>query len=276
MNKESSMYQLHPLCSLFPRMDGAEFSALVADIKANGQREPIILHDGMILDGGNRYRACLEAEVEPHFMKFGGGNLVTYVLSANLHRRHLSAGQQAAIVASATDWGKAQTVGKPKSGNSAGLETVADRQAQSGASEKTQRLADKVAKADPDLAKQVAHGEISLAKAVEKVDPKPKVEPEYNPNDPDTKAEELTHALQDAEKEVNSLNALVKSLESKDGASEIAKLHERIRGLEGRLQQEMTTKNEAMKSAQQYKGLLDKIMKKLGVGKHGDILGAIK
>lgn len=161
--------ELHPLCSLFPRIAGAEFNALVADIKANGLREPIIIHDGMILDGGNRYRACIEAGVEPAVMKFGGGNLVSYVLSANLHRRHLSPGQQAAIVASAQDWAKAQTIGKPKSGNVTGLDTVAMRQAQSGASDKTQRDADKVAKASPELAKQVAHGEISLPKAIEKI-----------------------------------------------------------------------------------------------------------
>ncbi len=36
--------------------------------------------------------------------------------------------------------------GKPKSGNVTGLDTVASRQAQSGASDKTQRMADKVAK----------------------------------------------------------------------------------------------------------------------------------
>src|ERR1035437_8652886 len=99
--------ELHPLCSLFPRMAGAEFDSLVADIKANGQREPIIIQDGMILDGGNRYRACLEAGLEPQTMKYGGGNIVSYVLSANMHRRHLSAGQQAAIVASCQDWQKA-------------------------------------------------------------------------------------------------------------------------------------------------------------------------
>ena len=53
----------------------------------------------------------------------------------------------AAIVASCADWSSAQTVGKPKSGNVTGLQTVADRAAQSGVSDKTQRMADKVAKA---------------------------------------------------------------------------------------------------------------------------------
>ena len=168
-------YELHPLCTLFPRVTGAEFDALVDDIRTNGLRQPIVLHGGMILDGGNRYRACLEAGIEPVFTEFVLGNAVSFVLSANLHRRHLSAGQQAAIVASAQDWAKAQTRGGDrKSDQSATLhfDSVERRAAESGASLRTQKMADKVAKADPALAKQVAHGEISLPKAVEQVSPR--------------------------------------------------------------------------------------------------------
>jgi hypothetical protein len=168
------IYELHPLCTLFPRVTGAEFTALVDDIRANGLRQPIVLHGGMILDGGNRYRACLESGVEPVFTEFDGSNIVSFVLSANLHRRHLSAGQQAAIVASAQDWANAQTVGKPKSGNVATLDRIEDRAAQSGASARTQRMADKVARKAPELAKKVAHGEISLPKAHEQVEGKGK------------------------------------------------------------------------------------------------------
>ena len=72
-------------------------------------------------------------------------------------------------MASAQDWAKAQTVGNPQFGNLTGLKTVADRAAQSGASDKTQRMADKVAKANPELAKQVAHGEKTLPQAVEEL-----------------------------------------------------------------------------------------------------------
>lgn len=196
-------YELHPLCTFFPRITGAEFDNLVADIMANGLREPIILHDGMILDGGNRYRACLQAGVEPSFMKFGGADLVSYVLSANLHRRHLSPGQQAAIVASMQDWanqaasGSNQHTAKTKEGGQdyppSELDTRAKRASISGASEKTQKMADKVAKSDPALAVQVAHGEISLPDAVEIVTgkrpgskkPKPEPTPEelYDPRD---------------------------------------------------------------------------------------------
>lgn len=163
--------ELHPLCTLFPRMAGAEFDALVADIKANGQREPIIIHDGLILDGGNRFRACLAAGVEPETMMFGGGNLVDYVLSVNLHRRHLSPGQQAAIVASAQDWATAQSVGRPslEMVQDCTISTSADRADKSGASVRTQKMADKVAKESPDLAKQVGRGEKTLPQAVEEL-----------------------------------------------------------------------------------------------------------
>ena len=169
-----TQYDLHPLCTLFPRMVSTEFQALVADIKAHGLREPIVLHDGLILDGGNRYRACIQAGVDPHFSTFCNGNPVSFVLSANLHRRHMTAGQQAAIVASAQDWAKAQPAYRPEKGcNVAPLSTVAERSAQSGASERTQKSADKVAKADPALAVQVAHGEVSLPQAVAIVENKP-------------------------------------------------------------------------------------------------------
>ncbi len=203
-------HELHPLCTLFPRMGGAEFDALCADIKANGLREAITLHNGMILDGGNRYRACVAAGVEPVFCEFGGGNLVSFVLSANLHRRHMTQGQQAAIVSSAQDWAKAQTVGNPafkaQRCNVAPLDTAAGRAAESGASLRTQKMADKVAKADPVLAKRVAHGEVSLPKALRQVEDKP--EPAPKPAKP---RRELP-AAPAAEYEVDNLRATMHAL----------------------------------------------------------------
>lgn len=214
-------YELHPLCTLFPRMADAEFNALVQDIATNGLRQPIVLHEKMILDGGNRYRACIAAEVEPDFIEHDGGNLVSFVLSANMHRRHMTPGQQAAIVASAQDWAKAQPASRPekagnlaglsKAGNLAGLSTVADRASQSGAGERTQRMADKVAKADPELAKQVAHGDISLPQAVEKITgkrpgkPTPDTKPVQPAPDADMHAEMVADAMDALREENESL-----------------------------------------------------------------------
>lgn len=53
----------HPLSELFPLMQGREFDELVADIKANGLREPIWTYQGQILDGRNRWRACEAAQI---------------------------------------------------------------------------------------------------------------------------------------------------------------------------------------------------------------------
>jgi hypothetical protein len=209
----------------------------------------------------------LDAGVPPRIVEFVGSSPVAFVLSNNLHRRHLSPGQQAAIVASAQDWGLAQTVGKPKSGNLTGLETVANRQAQSGASDKTQRDADKVAKASPELARKVAHGEISLPDAVEQITgkrPGAKAKPaEVEAALPaDDNHVDLLPDLMHAEGEIKRLSEIVASLEATDSAKTIIDLHERIAGLEGRLRQESNAKNEYFKQAQYWQKRHDRAEKR--------------
>ena len=91
----------HEVADIFPLMTGEEFDALKADIAVNGQREPIWLHpDGSIIDGRNRHRACIDLDIAPHFRTWdGNGSLVAFVVSLNLHRRHLTSGQKAIIAA---------------------------------------------------------------------------------------------------------------------------------------------------------------------------------
>lgn len=188
--------ELHPLCTFFPRLADDEFEALKADIAANGQTHPIYTLDGMILDGGNRYRALAELGIEPRTVEYTGGNPVQFVLSSNLRRRHLSPGQAAAIVSATQDWGKAHVAGsnqhQAKSSGPATLPdhmaTVADRAEVSGAGERTQRMADKLVKeAPPELVKEVTEGRKSLPKALEEIDPKPrKAKPAPEPAEPPT------------------------------------------------------------------------------------------
>ena len=96
------MMRSHPVSELFPLMEGAEFERFADDIEANGLREAILAHrDGSIIDGRNRFRACEARHIEPKFRTYEGtdGELLDFVLSANLHRRHLNESQRAVVAA---------------------------------------------------------------------------------------------------------------------------------------------------------------------------------
>lgn len=91
-------YEFHPLAEMFPLMLGEEFDGLVEDIAARGLLVPIILHEGKILDGRNRYRAAKSAGhkfAERDFKDLAPGlDPEAFVISANIHRRQLSTKQK--------------------------------------------------------------------------------------------------------------------------------------------------------------------------------------
>jgi len=95
-------YPIHPVAEIFPIDSEDALKRLAADIKQNGLREPLELHEGHIVDGRNRLRACGMARVEPRYTEavIGSGGLFAYVLSKNLHRRQLSVSQRAYVAAS--------------------------------------------------------------------------------------------------------------------------------------------------------------------------------
>lgn len=103
----------HPLAEIFPIMPDEEIDALAKDIKANGQQLMITLYDGKILDGRNRFRACLKAGVEPTFKSYKGKDPLGYVLGLNLTRRHLTDSQRAMVAAKIANLGR----GESKSAN---------------------------------------------------------------------------------------------------------------------------------------------------------------
>ena len=98
-------YTQHPLSAAFPAMSDEDFQALKDDIEVNGQREPVMLFEGMVLDGWHRYRACAELGLSVEKFTFSAtDDPVAFVLSHNLHRRHLSASQRAAAVVACSEW----------------------------------------------------------------------------------------------------------------------------------------------------------------------------
>lgn len=91
--------EFHPVANLFPLLEGDDFRALCRDIENNGLLVPIWLHpDGRIIDGRNRYRACVETMVPAEYRTWSGdGSLVAFAVSLNLKRRHLDATQKAVV-----------------------------------------------------------------------------------------------------------------------------------------------------------------------------------
>jgi hypothetical protein len=75
--------------------------SLVEDIRENGLREPIIVHEGKVLHGRHRLRACQELGVEPIVREWDGecGTPEAFVASKNLLRRHLTESQRGMIAA---------------------------------------------------------------------------------------------------------------------------------------------------------------------------------
>lgn len=97
--------EFHEAANLFPLMEGQAFEELKADIDAHGQQQPCWTYEGKLLDGRNRYRACRELGIEPIILNveenYGGEvpDPVTFVLSANLCRRHLTLEQKREVIA---------------------------------------------------------------------------------------------------------------------------------------------------------------------------------
>lgn len=145
-----------------------------------------------------------------------------------------------------------------------------------GLDKKTSSIAQKLAALPEKAFKQVREGHETISKALAAVKtikptPKPAPKPAIVDDFGDSAAKELEHADQ----EIRKLQALVESLQSSDLGKEVAAWHLKFDKLDGRLQQCMTTKNEAERQARYSTGLLEKIRKTLRVEKNSLILEAI-
>lgn len=150
-------YEFHPIAGLFPLIEGDEFQQLCDSIESIGLTQPIVLWKGQILDGRNRYRACMARGIQPEFEEFEGDDrdAAEFVAAGNLHRRNLSASQRAMILA--------------QMGTAYGL-TVKQASVVGGVSEKTIGDARAViASGDSNVVSMVRSGEMPVHKGAELV-----------------------------------------------------------------------------------------------------------
>lgn len=94
--------QAHPYADLWPLLPDTELRQLADDIRVHGLREPVWLHpDGRIVDGRNRWRACLLAGIEPTTRVYQGTEeeLLPFLISLNMARRHMDESQRSMVAA---------------------------------------------------------------------------------------------------------------------------------------------------------------------------------
>lgn len=162
--------EFHPLADAFPLLEGDEFRDLVDDIKANGLREAIWLHEDRIIDGRNRYRACLDAGVAPKFRDWDGrGSLVAFVVSMNVNRRHLDDSQRAMAAGKIANLGVGSNQHEAK-GSPIGEGSVSQAEAAallSVGKRSVERAVELLSSGVPELVEAVERGEVAVSAAAE-------------------------------------------------------------------------------------------------------------
>jgi hypothetical protein len=160
-------------------MSDEALKELAEDIKAQGQLEPIVLHEGKILDGNNRYLACREVGFEPKAVNFDGTDPYAFVLSKNSKRRHLkrnelqiAAGKMVEL--RRADDKKCQVAISPPFNKPSGIKdgshkSVAEAAKATGQPEHTVREAARLVRENPEAADAVQAGKSTLGAEIKKL-----------------------------------------------------------------------------------------------------------
>ncbi len=222
----------HPLSAVWGNMPQEQFKELVEDVRERGLLEPIVIYDGQILDGWHRYRACLEADVKPTIHRDGmrGGHEndpLKFVISRNLHRRHLTTSQRAMIAAKLMNLKHGGQRGDKKQGANlppgsvssaaaAGMLNVSQR------SVKTARAVRDHAK--PEIVEAVERGKMSVTAAARKAKSKTGSTSSKKPKTlPPASAAKLQARVERLEAEL-----IAARMEIEEKAAKIDELEERI------------------------------------------------
>lgn len=153
--------EIHPIANIFPTMGEAEFAALKDDISAHGQHEPIRLADGAVIDGRHRLRACAELGIDAQARSYAGVDPVGFIVSLNLHRRHLSESQRGMVAARLADL----PVGTNQHAQICALSQTAAAELLNVSRRTVQSAAKVHASGAPELAQAVEQGAVSVSAA---------------------------------------------------------------------------------------------------------------
>lgn len=157
--------EAHPYADLWPLLPDDELKRLADDIRVHGLREPVWLHpDGRIVDGRNRYRACLLAEVTPTTRIYQGTEeeLLPFLVSLNMARRHMDESQRAMVAR------KIANLGRGRPSNSVNSQNISQSVAAKmmNVSEWSVNKANKVGEeAAPELVEAVESGRVTVSAA---------------------------------------------------------------------------------------------------------------
>lgn len=98
-------YERHFLSACWPDITGEEYEHLKDSISVSGLRESITLYEGQILDGWNRYRACIDTAMSMQLVDFDGTPEEAEQFVRDKHnRRSLTLTQRMACEAKMSTW----------------------------------------------------------------------------------------------------------------------------------------------------------------------------
>jgi len=192
---DTSALKAHPLADLLPYMSDSEFAGHKKSVELDGLQNPIILFQGMILDGRNRYQACKELGRPIAVFEFVGTEqqALTYVLSSNQHRRNLTPSQRAIVafdilprIAEDTNLKRIEklreTLARKAGGECSAISPNTQRELERtvssraiaadmmGVSENYVGHAKRIKEADPELYEDVRVGRVTIPEALRKLD----------------------------------------------------------------------------------------------------------
>ncbi|MEM6623099.1 MAG: ParB/RepB/Spo0J family partition protein [Pseudomonadota bacterium] len=157
--------QFHEFAKLFPMIQGEALAELSADIRANGVQEPFVFIGREILDGRNRYMIARELGIAYPRCEYLGDDPLGFVISKNMHRRHLSESQRAMVAGRLANMRQGERTDLEPSANLPKVST-AGASAMLNVSDRSVTAARKVRnKGDESLIEAVERGEVAVSTA---------------------------------------------------------------------------------------------------------------